>query len=77
MEESLFGYWYYFIVEKVWLKFVLVIYKIGDGEIGLWFLGESNLIGKVEVVWMWFVLELNKVVYWIEYLVDVLDSVDG
>lgn len=30
MEESFFGYWYYFIVEKVKLNFVWVIYKIGD-----------------------------------------------
>lgn len=77
MEESPLGYWHHFIVEKVRPKFALVIHKTGDGETGLRSLGESNPTGKAEVVRTRFVLEPNKVVYRIEYLVDASDSVDG
>lgn len=75
MEESPFGYWHHFIVEKVKPNFAWVIHKTGDHETGLRAVGESNFTGKAEVVRTKFVLEPEKVVYRIEY--PPTDNVDG
>lgn len=77
MEESPLGYWHHFIVEKVRPKFAWVIHKTGDMETGLRSLGESNLMGKAEVVRTRFVLEPQQVVYRVEYPLSNTDSVDG
>ena len=75
MEESPFGYWHHFIVEKVKPNFAWVIHKTGDQETGLRSLGESNPTGKAEVVRTKFLLEPEQVVYRIEY--PIADNVDG
>ena len=75
MEESPFGYWHHFIVEKVKPNFAWVIHKSGDQETGLRSLGESNPTGKAEVIRTKFVLEPEQVVYRIEY--PTTDNVDG
>lgn len=75
MEESPFGYWHHFIVEKVKPNFAWVIHKTGDQETGLRSLGESNPTGKAEVVRTKFLLEPEQVVYRIEY--PSADNVDG
>jgi len=75
MEESAFGYWHHFIVEKVKPNFAWVIHKTGDMEIGLRSVGESNPTGKAEVVRTKFLLEPEQVVYRIEY--PPADNVDG
>ena len=77
MEESPFGYWHHFIVEKVRPNFAWVIHKTGDGETGLRSLGESNPTIKAEVVRTRFVLEPNQVVYRVEYTADFPVVVDG
>ena len=75
MEESPFGYWHHFIVEKVKPNFAWVIHKTGDQDTGLRSLGESNPTGKAEVVRTKFVLESEQEVYRVEY--PPADNVDG
>lgn len=75
MEESPFGYWHHFIVEKVKSNFAWVIHKTGDQDTGMRSLGESNPTGKAEVSRTKFVIEPGQVVYRIEY--PPTDNVDG
>ena len=75
MEESAFGYWHHFIVEKVKSNFAWVIHKTGESEAGWRAISNGNPTGKAEVVRTKFLLEPGQVVYRIEYSPE--NNVDG